>query len=198
MPFTFSVLVLAVGVAYLRGGRLHRLADAPLRWSWLLLGGVGMQVLVDVAAARGVFADASTAGWLLLVTSQLLVVGWILANAHLPGTVLIGIGLLLNAVVIAANGAMPVSPEAMAAIGLEPTVTPTGKHTLLTDETRLPWLADILPLPPLRSVISVGDIVLAAGLLPLAHALMSYRDPGQRRRQRAEDAQRAAGGKSDR
>jgi hypothetical protein len=183
--FTLSVLVLAVGVAYLRGGRLHRIAEAPLRWSWLLALGVGLQVVVDVAAARGVFGDASTAGWLVLLASQLLVLAWVLANAQLPGTILIGIGLLMNAVVIAANGAMPVSPGALGAIGAEATVTPTGKHTLLTDETRLPWLADILPLPPLRSIISVGDIVLAAGLIPMAHALMSHRSVEERRRRRA-------------
>lgn len=185
MPFTLSVLVLAVGLAYLRGGRLKRLEQAHLRWSWLLIVGVGLQVAVDVSAGRGLFGDASTAGWLLLLASQLLVLGWVLANVHLPGTALIGAGLVLNAVVIAANGAMPVSPEAIAAIGVEPTASPTGKHTLLTDGTRLPWLADILPLPPLRTIISVGDVVLAAGLIPLAHALMTYRSPEERRRQRA-------------
>lgn len=193
MPFTLSVLVLAVGLAYLRGGRLHRLAEAPLRWAWLLLAGVGLQVTLDVIAARGVLGDASTAGWLLLVASQALVLGWVVANAHLPGTIMISMGLLLNAVVIAANGAMPVSPEAIAAVGAEAAVTPTGKHTLLTEGTRLPWLADVLPLPPLRSIISVGDIVLAAGLVPTAHALMTYRSPGERRRQHLEaaDPQRA-------
>jgi hypothetical protein len=196
VPFTLSVLVLAVGLAYLRGGRLNRLEHAHLRWTWLLILGVALQVALDVAAVRGVFGDATTAGWLLLVTSQLLVLGWILANAHLRGTVLIGLGLLLNAVVIAANGAMPVSPEALAAIGAEPTVNPTGKHTLLTDATRLPWLADVLPLPPLRSIISVGDIVLAAGLIPMAHDLMTHRRPEERRRQRPGSAERERDGES--
>jgi hypothetical protein len=48
---------------------------------------------------------------------------------------------------------------------------------LLDDATRLPWLADIWPLPPLRSIISIGDVVLAAGLIPLLHALMSWTPP---------------------
>ncbi len=182
--FTLAVLVLAVGIAYARGGRLARLAHAPLHASWLLVAGLALQVGVDVAAARGLLGTATTAGWLLLLASQMLVVAWIIANRHLPGTVLIAAGLALNAIVIAANGAMPVAPEALAALGAEPGATPTGKHTLLTDETRLPWLADILPLPALRVVISVGDLVLAAGLIPLAHALMTYRPPEERRRAR--------------
>jgi hypothetical protein len=180
--FTLAVVGLAVGTSYLRGGRLFRLADAPLHLTWLLLVGLGLQIAVDVAAARGLLADASSQGWLLLLVSQVLVMGWVVANRHLPGTVLIAVGLLLNAVVIAANGAMPVSAEALAALGAEPGATPTGKHTLMTGDTRLPWLADILPLPPLRSIISVGDIVLAAGLIPLVHALMTHRPAEERRR----------------
>lgn len=184
MPFTLAVLVLAVTLSYLRGGRLRRLADAPLHWSWLLLAGVALQAAVDLAAARGMLADGSRAGWLLLLASQLLVLAWVLRNVYLPGTVLVAIGLVLNAAVIAANGAMPVSPRAMRVLGGDPGTVPTGKHMLLSDDTHLPWLADVIPLPPLGSIVSVGDVVLAAGLIPIAHALLSYRPPAERRRQR--------------
>ena len=185
MPFTLAVLALAVALGYVRGGRLRRVADAPLHWAWLLLLGLSLQVLVDIGAARGFVQTASLGGWLLLFASQLLVLVWVLRNAHLPGMALVALGLVLNAAVIAANGAMPVSPEALTALGAEQGATPTGKHTLLTEETRLPWLADILPLPPLRSIISVGDIVLAAGLIPLTHALMTHAPAQERRRQRS-------------
>lgn len=185
LPFTLTVLLLAVAVAYLRGGRLARLVHAPLRWSWLLLVGLALQVVVDVAVGRGLIADASLPGWSLLFVSQLLVLTWVLRNWHLPGMLLIGLGLLLNMVVVAANGAMPVDPEAIMALGGDPAALEPGKHTLLTSESRLPWLADIWALPPLRSIISVGDVVLAAGLVPLAHGLLTYRPAEERRRQRA-------------
>ncbi len=48
---------------------------------------------------------------------------------------------------------MPVDPAAMRALGLGELVVAPGKHTLLTDATRLPWLADVLPVPPLRSIL---------------------------------------------
>lgn len=186
MPFTLLVLVLAVTVSYARGGRLRRVADAPLRWSWLLFAGLGLQVLLAVGATRGLVPDDGVVGYLLLLTSQLLVVVWVVANWRLPGMLLVGLGLAMNAVVMGANGAMPVDPAAIRALGLEDARVPPGKHTLMTDDTRLWWLGDIWALPLLRSIISAGDVVLAAGLIPLTHALMSYRTQAERRRLRRE------------
>jgi len=74
---------------------------------------------------------------------------------------------------MAANRAMPVDPAAIAALGLDGATVPPGKHTLLTADTHLPWLADIIPVPWLRSILSIGDLVLAVGLLPMTHALMT-------------------------
>src|SRR5690606_28481780 len=111
----------------------------------------------------------------ILIASQVLVVTWLVLNRRLPGVAFVAVGLVMNAVVMAANGAMPVGPEAMNALGLGDLEVPPGKHTLLTEDTRLPWLADIVPIPPLRSIISAGDIVLAVDLVPLTHALMTWR-----------------------
>ncbi len=188
MPFTLLVLVLAIVMSYARGGRLRRIADAPLRWSWLLFAGLALQLLLNVAAARGFIPDAGAGGYLLILLSQLLVLAWGIANWHLPGMVLVGLGLALNALVIGANGAMPVDPAAMHALGVEGEEVPPGKHTLMTEDTILPWLGDIWPLPMLRSIISVGDVVLAAGLIPVTHALMSYRRPAERRRLNTDDS----------
>lgn len=179
MPFTALVVVVAIVVGYARGGRLSRIADADLGWSWLLFIGLALQLAVDFAAARESLVDPwGTVG---LVASQLLVLGWVAANRFRPGMPLVLLGLLLNATVIVANGAMPVDPEAIAAIGLPGAEPLPGKHELMTGSTRLPWLGDIFPLPPLRTVISVGDVVLAAGLIPLLNHLMHYRSAVERR-----------------
>jgi hypothetical protein len=175
VPFVLVSILLAVTVSYARGGRLHRIADAPLRWSGLLFAGVALQALVDLDATRGFLPGAGWTSYALLLVSQLLVLAWVVANWHLPGTRLVMLGLGLNALVMAANGAMPVDPAAIRALGIDGATVSGGKHVLLDDATRLPWLADIWPLPPLRSIISVGDVVLAAGLIPLTHGLMSWR-----------------------
>lgn len=182
MPFTLAVVLLALAVSAVRGGRLRRIADAPLHHPWLLFSGLGLQLGVDLAAGRGWLPDAGASGLALLVTSQLLVVVWLVLNRQLPGVWLVAAGLALNALVMAANGAMPVDPRAMQALGLGELEVPPGKHTLLTETTRLPWLADVIPVPPLRSIISLGDLVLAAGLFPLTHALMTWRGRAERER----------------
>jgi hypothetical protein len=179
VPFVVLVLGAAIVVGYARGGRLHRVAEAELGWTWLLFAGVGLQVAVDLTAARGLLPDVP--GTVLLVVSHALVIGWIVANRFRPGMVLIFLGLLMNAVVIAANGGMPVDPAAIDDAGLPAVDALYGKHTLMDEGTRLPFLADIIPVPPLRSIISVGDVVLAAGLIPLVSHLMTYRSAVERR-----------------
>ncbi len=177
MPFTLAVLALAVSVSWLRGGRLRNVAHVRLTAAWLLFAGVAIQVAVDVAAGRQLLPDAGLSGWVLLLCSQLLVVAFLVRNRALPGTRLVATGLLLNAVVMAANRAMPVDPAAIAALGIDGAAVAPGKHTLMTADTHLPWLADIIPVPWLRSILSVGDLVLAVGLLPVTHAVMTATPP---------------------
>lgn len=178
MPLTFFVVGAGVLVGYLRGGRIRRIGDAGLIANALLFVGLAVQLGVDLTAAR--FDLAGPLALAGLVLSQVLIAGWILANRYRPGIVLVFVGLLLNAVVIAANGSMPVDPVAIERAGLvgEP---PPGKHEIMTEDSRLTVLADVHPLPPLRTVVSVGDAVLAAGLLSLVGHLMTYRTPAERR-----------------
>jgi hypothetical protein len=180
VPYTLAIVLVAVAVSYARGGRLHRLAEAEVRAPWLLFLGLGLQLAVDLGVGRGLLPDASAAGLTVLISSQVLVVAWLMLHRELPGVRLVALGLALNAIVIAANGAMPVDPNAVRALGLGELEVPIGKHTVLTEDTRLPWLADVLPVPPLRSIVSVGDLVIALGLLPLTHALMRDPDRGGR------------------
>ncbi|MDX1659015.1 MAG: DUF5317 domain-containing protein [Nitriliruptorales bacterium] len=179
MALAAVTLLAAIGVAYLRGGRLARISQAGLRWNGLLFVGFGFQVLLDVLADRGL-ADGAT-GYAFLLASHLLVLAWVTANWWRPGMVLILVGFAMNAAVIAANGAMPVDPEAIRALGIGEVSAPAGKHVLMGPDTRLAVLGDIIPLPVLRTIVSWGDIVLAAGLLPLLHHLMTYRTPVERR-----------------
>ncbi len=173
MPFTLTVLAVAILLSLLRGGRLGNIAHAEVTAGWLLFVGVAIQFGVNAAAGRGLLPDAGLSGWSLLLVSQLLVIAFLVANRQLPGVWWVAAGLALNAIVMAANRAMPVDPAAIAALGLDGATVPPGKHTLLTADTHLPWLADIIPVPWLRSILSVGDLVLAVGLIPMIHALMT-------------------------
>lgn len=181
--FVLFVLAIAVIASLIRGGRFGRLAKAPLRWVWLLFLGLGIQLVANLLVAADVLEVNDILVYVLILGSQVAVIAWVLSNWQLPGLPLVALGLLLNAVVMAANGAMPVDPDAIAVLGRDPSELIEGKHVLMDETTRLRWLADIWPIPLLRSIISVGDVVLAAGLIPITHHLMTYQTPRERRRQ---------------
>jgi hypothetical protein len=166
---TFIVAaVLAAVAAVLRGGSLKTLADTHFDWLWLLFAGLAVQVAAQIWAPEWLEGGAGTA---VIIASNVLVVAFLLLNRQLPGMALIGVGLALNVVVIAANGAMPVSVSASRTAGVDP--PPAGiadvEHERLTDDTKLPWLADVIAIPNTHEVFSVGDVVLALGVGALVY-----------------------------
>jgi hypothetical protein len=72
------------------------------------------------------------------------------------------LGALLNGAAIAANGRMPYDPAAVEAVGL-PAGIETPKNVPAGPDTRLAGLGDVLPVPGLRKVVSVGDLLIAVG-----------------------------------
>ena len=50
-----------------------------------------------------------------------------------------------------------------------------GLHMILGPETRLPFLADILLVPVINNIYSVGDVVLAIGGFWMAFRLLKRR-----------------------
>jgi hypothetical protein len=94
--------------------------------------------------------------------------------------VVLGLGLLLNAAVYAANGGfMPVSEGALIASGNTEALSAIAdggrfqKVILLRSDTPLWFLGDILPLPVVGKVYSVGDVVAGLGLFVLITGGMS-------------------------
>jgi hypothetical protein len=119
---------------------------------------------------------------LLLSYALLLIVVWV--NRRLSGMALIGLGLALNLLVMLVNGGyMPISPEALSMSGhtelatQEPGVRLASSKDvlLLTTQTRLWFLSDILVIPPpfpLPTVFSLGDAVIAVGAFWLTQRAM--------------------------
>lgn len=167
IAFVLAAVVAGV-IALLRGGSLKALADTHFEWTWLLFLGLAMQLTAAIWAPEWLDGAAGTT---VIVVSNLLVVAFLLLNRTLPGMLLIGLGLLMNVVVIAANGAMPVSASASRSAGVDP--PPPGiadvEHERMDEDTRLAWLGDVLAIPGGREVFSVGDLVLALGIGDLVY-----------------------------
>ena len=158
-----AVLVIAVIVSLLRGGRLSNLTEVRLRVWWLLFVGLAMQIAANVLPDdRSWSKDVAVA---LILTSYLPLLVVVFINRDQTGMWLAALGILMNFSVIAANAGMPVLPAAAELAGADPAdLTFTAKHVPLDDSSRLVFLADIIPLRFLRQVISMGDVFLAIGL----------------------------------
>ena len=159
------VLFVALTVAVVRGGRLSNLGDIRLRF-WLLLPlALLMQGVTLLLPAEG--WTATLGSWLILL-SYVPLLAVVLLNRERPGMWLAGIGVLMNFVVIAVNGGMPVlEGAAVVASGFESGLNVDDfKHVELDAGTRLTFLADVIPLRILGEgqVLSLGDVFLAVGL----------------------------------
>jgi hypothetical protein len=162
-------LVLTVGVAalvlgLLRGGTLAALTRTRVRGGRLLVASLVAQIGAAVLASPD--GPAYAVG---LALGGVLAAAFVALNLRVPGTALMGGGLLLNAVVVALNGAMPVSLEAAHTAGVTlsaPALAADPRHEPVTPGTRAGWLGDVVPVPsPLRrEVVSPGDVAVALGL----------------------------------
>jgi UDP-N-acetylmuramyl pentapeptide phosphotransferase/UDP-N-acetylglucosamine-1-phosphate transferase len=159
-----ATVLLGVVSGWLRGGSLRHLT------SWSIRAG-GLAVAAAVAQAVHAFVPAPAVAVTTTVLSQCALLGFLWFNRYVAGAFLVAVGSTLNAAVILANGAMPVSREAIMAVARHPYEV-VGRHRLLETGDPLPWLADIIGLPVLRTVVSIGDVVLAAGIGVLVSALM--------------------------
>ncbi len=176
-------IVLAVGVSLARGGRLDARADTDLRLLPVLIAGLLAQTLLDALAARGRADTAVVAA--LLVVSLAAVLAFVIANWFRAGMALVAAGFVLNAIVILGNGGMPVSAHAIESLGGDLTSDDiAGKHQIADADTALSWLGDVIPVPGLRLIVSLGDVLLVAGMIPLAHDLMTPPSSPSRRQRR--------------
>ena len=157
MLLVIVTVAAAVVVGRLRGGRFGNLSAASLRGGVFAVAAAASQVAYALAP-RPVTATVFTG------VSQAALLAFLWCNRYAAGVFLAAVGSLMNTAVIMANGAMPVSRDAILLVSRHPDELVGGRHRLLTEHDVLPWLADIIGLPLLRSVVSLGDIVLAAGI----------------------------------
>ena len=144
----------------------RRLRDIPLpavRWPALLVAAVFVYrapAWLDLSGALALAPVLAAYAGLVFFAG---------ANVRLRGMVVVLVGLVCNAAVLMVNGAMPVDEEAVVAAGVAraeelPRIDLEPPREWRAPEHRLVVLADIIPVPPLREVVSFGDLILAVGL----------------------------------
>jgi hypothetical protein len=162
-----ALALACVAAVPLTGGRLARLLELHVRLSWAALGALALQVVIVTLAPTG--APALHA--LLHVASYALAGACLVANRHIKGLPVLALGAALNSLAILANrGVMPASAHAMDLAGLPPddhfaNSAPVAHPHLLA-------LGDVIPVPgpwPLGNVLSLGDLLIVAGLFCILH-----------------------------
>jgi hypothetical protein len=179
------IAVLTTVIALLRGGSLESLAATKVKWLWLVWVGLIAQVGFRILEPPWL---TDTWGLIVLASTNLVIVWFMVLNRQQPGMILVAVGLLMNLVVITANEAMPVSDYVFEVIDIDESALDSAgfKHERMTGETVLPWLGDVVPIPPLREVWSIGDFVLAAGIGYFVWArTLAERKRGRHRTRRA-------------
>lgn len=169
--FILYALFIGTVLGVILGGDVRRLSSVSFKWKGVIFAGLVFQV---VLFAPAVSDRVGALGPALYVGSTLAVLAAVLRNARIPGLAVIVAGALSNLIAIVANGGyMPASSGALAALGKA--VPETYSNSALVARPAFEVLTDIFALPrwlPYANVFSVGDVIIAAGVVWAIVALM--------------------------
>jgi MFS family permease len=167
-----SAILLALIIGALLGGGLPRLADLRLRWLPLLVA--ALLIRIGAVVLRANLPELNLpVGWAFIAV-YLLILAWLAGNWRVPGLQIASIGIGLNTLAVMLNGGMmPIWSDAFAAAGFSPDAMGRDPFHFLADATSLAsfissggLFGDVIPLPVpiIRDVVSIGDVLLALGI----------------------------------
>lgn len=167
-----SAIALALLVGALAGGGLPRLAALHLRGLWLL--GLALAIrLVGFAAPGWGVADQLPMGG-IFIGAYVLIFAWLWGNWRVPGLQVAAVGIGLNTLAVIFNaGRMPVWTGALHASGLTPADLGNDPFHFLMAATSVAdfvrrggIFGDVVPFPVpiIRDVVSIGDLLLTMGI----------------------------------
>jgi hypothetical protein len=171
------LLVLGLVAGLARGGKLSNLGETGFRMPWLVFAGLGIQAAAELSAASfDPKLRQGGRGIAILALSYVFLIAFVAMNRRAPGALLIGAGLALNLLVIALNGGMPVSASAVRVTGMDlhDYLARSVKHRPMGPSTLLPFLGDVIPLPFVNKIVSIGDCVIGAGIFVMVERLVRY------------------------
>ncbi len=168
-----SSIFLSFLISLVRGGRFSSLANLRFKGLHFLAVAVIIRILLALPPVQASLIEPALGdlryGGLAYIVSLLMALLTLLSNIHLPGLRIIALGMAANFLVIAANlGQMPGALDKLAAAGYTgPSVGHWSNFTVMGENTLLGFLGDnfLVGRPwPLPSVLSLGDLVIIAGV----------------------------------
>jgi len=160
-------------VGFLRGGGLANLDSVNLRGIWIVFIALIIQILIFPLFSEHAIVTVGTS--YLHLFSYLLLAVFVVINIKVWELSLMGVGMLLNFLVIALNhGYMPTSVTSLQGAGQQAIADcllnsgTYGNVIKMTSSTVLNFFGDWLYLPsffPMSSAFSLGDLLISVGLI---------------------------------
>jgi hypothetical protein len=170
-----TVVLVAVGLGciagLLTGGRPVNVGEAKLRSVPLLVAGALGQAVVTGSGMRG------GSGLALVIVSFLALAAFATRNLHLAGMGVVVLGVVLNLAPIALNAGMPVEERAIVRARIaSPDEVPSlefgAKRHLARPGDHMRALDDAIPEWITHEVLSIGDLVIGAGVAAVVFSLL--------------------------
>lgn len=161
-----QVIVLALIIGIILKGSLRNLSKLKLEGIYFVIAAFLLEAAVIMMVRRGIIQIGVVTLMSDLVMYTLLLV-FVYKNRRERLIYLVGLGFVLNAIAIFANGGtMPVTLNAVHAAGLTENVGTMGLYKLAGSDTRVWFLGDIIPYTFLnKNILSIGDLILSLGIM---------------------------------
>ena len=174
--FILYAVVAGLVIGLLSGGSAARLGDLRFAWAPLIALGMAVQVALFSTPIGDTLGPAAPIAY---IASNVAVLAAVWRNLAIPGFALVLAGGLANLVAICANGGyMPVSGDALVALGRLPHEGYSNSRFL--DGVILGPLTDLFAMPswlPMANIFSIGDVLIGVGATIAVVAAMRGRGP---------------------
>jgi hypothetical protein len=162
--FIFA-LIIAVVIGYLLRGSLKNIDAGKIKGLFFVFSAIILEFII-IKLLKSSYLTIGTETYVLDLIMYSLLLTFVYLNRSNKWIMLVGIGFVLNAIVIFSNGgAMPVNNEAVRTLGFTGEISSQGLYVEMHKATRFAFLGDIIPMKyPKPGVASIGDFVEVIGL----------------------------------
>ena len=178
--FVLIAIPIGVVIGLLIGGRIERLSQLRFHWAWLAVAGLAIQVVLFSTSMADSLPPGVGEAIYVGSTGMVLIAVW--RNLAVPGLAVVAAGAISNlAAVVVNGGVMPTTADAVRIAGLA-SEGGFSNSAVLADPALAP-LTDIFAIPaglPLANVFSIGDVLIAVGLIVTIALGMRRGDPAAR------------------
>jgi Family of unknown function (DUF5317) len=169
------------------GGSFRQLLRLPIQSIWMVVVALAIQILIALVDMPSDRLD--DLGYGLVMASYAFLLAFCFVNLRISMMWVIALGIGLNALVIGLNQGMPTRDREVTTRSgrtIEEPIERTAKHRPESDDELLPFLGDRLEVPePVDEVVSLGDVVIALGVVLLCYRSSRVRHPARTRAERA-------------